>query len=309
MKRTVKQVLLLGLLALVVTAVVCWPTLLRYLIQSNLQNVRKQGTPLSWSGLSTGATSVAMQTFTAWIPGPRIKGNFKLPLSLELHNIALNLRPTSLLLLRPTVTYAADLYGGTLRGETTFQWKSARLDAKVTDVEIGRHPQIASLGVRGGILNGTCEDIESTPAGPRGGRFTVTVREITPPTVDLARSLLRVDELGSCNLEATGTITPDSLDAQSIHVTSSFGEVSGNLTARQHLSPTPTFSGRFTVSLSEKGSNTFSAWLPLIPGAGLDGSVSTFIVTAESTSCSQRGGSATVVTIGTRCVKLVFARP
>lgn len=308
MKRKVKQALLLATLALAVTVVCCWPTILKYLVQSNLQNARKQGNSLSWSGLSTGMTSAALDSLTIWLPGPRVKGNFKVPISLELQNVAVALRLTSLVSLNPAVSYSTALYGGTLQGEAHSLAQGVHLTANIENVEIGRHPQIASLGVRGGTVSGTFTEIDISPQGPKGGSFSLTLRALTPPTIDVVKSLLRVDDLGAFDLEATGTFSSEAVDIPTIRLTSRFGEVSGKVTATDHLSPTPSLSGTFTVALSEKGTSTFGAWLPLINGAGLDSSTSAFSVKASSTSCSNISGTATVLNLGNGCVKLVFTK-
>ena len=308
MKRRVTQAVLLATFACTVTGILCWPTVLKYLVQSNLQNVRKQGTSMSWSGLSTGMTSAEVEIFTVWIPGPRVKGNFRVPISLELQNVAVALRLTSLLSLNPAINFSTALYGGTLQVEAQSIGEGAHLDAHIENVEIGRHPQIASLGVRGGTISGTLQDIDITPQGPTGGTFSFTLRSLTPPTLDVAKSLLRVEEFGAFDLEANGTFSPEAVEVPKIHLTSMFGEVSGKLTATNHLSPTPKLDGQFDVSLSEKGASTLGAWLPLIPGAGLDSSTTKFAVKAASASCSNIGGSSTVLNLGNGCVKLVFAK-
>ena len=308
MKRRVTQALLLATLVLVTTGILCWPTVLKYIIQSNLQNARKEGNSLSWSGLSAGMASATLESFTVWIPGPRVKGTFNLPISLELQNVAVALRPTSLLSLSPAATYSTALYGGTLQGKVQSCGDVVHLDARVENVEIGSHPQLASLGVRGGTVTGTFQEFEVTPLGPRSGAFSFTLRALRPPTLDVAKSLLRVEEFGAIDLTSSGTISPEAVDVRDIKLSSIFGEASGKLTATNHLSPTPKFSGRFNVSLSEKGVTTFGAWLPFIPGAGLDASSTKFSVTVTSTPCSNLSGNSTILNLGTGCVKLVFAK-
>jgi hypothetical protein len=308
MKRKVKNVFLIATLAAAVTGILCWPPVLKYLVQSNLQNARKQGSALSWSGLSTGMTSTALESLTVWIPGPRVKGSFKLPISLELHNVAVALKLSSLLSLHPAVTYSSGLYGGSLEGEAQTLGDTTRINARFNNVELGSHPQLATFGVRGGVFSGTFEDFEIVPQGPRQGAFSFSLRELAPPAIDAAKSLLRVEDFGAFDLEATGAISPDAVEVPTIHLSSKFGEVSGNLKASDHLSGSPLLSGHFDIALSDQGATTFGAWLPFIPGSGLDASTRKFSVNATRTACSNIRDNSAVLNLGNGCVKLVFVK-
>ena len=308
MKRNVKQAALFATTVLVITGILCWPPALKYLVQSSLQQARKDGNLISWSGLSTGIRSAALDSFSILIPGPRIKGPVKLPISVELQNLAVALKVSSLLSLHPTAHYSTAMYGGSLAGEIQPFGRARVISARFENIELGMHPQLAAIGVRGGTVTGDLKDLEIISEGPQRGTFSFNVRGAALPTVDVVKSLLRIDDVGTLDLEAGGEISPDAVEVSTIRVGSMFGNIFGELRASHHLSNTPSISAHFDVSLSEKGTTAFGSWLPFIPGARLDSSTTTFSVNAASVSCSTVGENTAALELGTGCVKLVFSK-
>lgn len=307
MRTKARKFITVALLA-IVTVVVSWPTILKFIVQGSLESAKSSGANLSWNGLTTGASSVALDSLTVWIPGPRVKGTFAIPVSLELSRLSVALNVASLATLSPSVTYSTQLYGGSVSGEAQQVSGATRATATIENVEIGNHPQLASLGVHGGSTNGSFQEMILTPQGPAGGTFSVKIRELTIPAIAEMALLLRTTSLGTIDLDAEGTISPTKVDVPSIRLSSMFGSVVGALTASDHLSRSPSLNGSFEVSLSDHGIATLGPWLPLIPGAGLDASTSSFIVSVSSTPCSAARGSGTAVRLPSGCLKLLFQK-
>ena len=308
MKRRYKQLLIIALVILLTTAVVSWPAVVRYLIQSSLQQARKGGHQLSWSGLATGMNSASFKNLTLWIPGPKVKGKFHIPVSLDLQDLAVALNVGSFLVLRPSVIYETSLYGGVLKGTALHAKDGEEITARIDGVEIGKHPQIASLGVRGGTITASLEQLFVTPKGPSGGSFSIAIGQLFPPLEGTAKTLLRVTELGPFDLNATGRISPQSIQLPDINLSSQFGKANGSLTVLNHLSGSPNLSGNLRITLSEQGLATVGPWLPLIPGAGLNSSSRQFSVRVNSIPCGNVRGDTSVINIGTGCVKLSYTQ-
>lgn len=304
MKGRVRQILIVGIVVIMATALVSWPSVLRYGIQSGLQQARRGGQQVSWSGLSTGMNSASFENLTVWVPGPKVKGTFSIPVSVELQDLAVTLNVWSLVAFRPSLTYTTSLYGGSLKGSALHTDAGEEVSASIEGVEVGKHPQLASLGVRGGAITALFEQVVITPQGPSQGTFSLALRQLAPPLPSTAKTLLKVDDLGTFDLNATGKISPQSIHVTDIKLASVFGKASGSLTALNHLSGSPNLSATFQVSLSEKGTSTLGPWLPLIPGAGLDSTTTNFSVRANSIPCGNLRGDATTIRIGAGCVKL-----
>lgn len=307
MSRRIKKI---GILALLTVGLILliWPIALKGVIEKGLESARKGGRTISWSGLSTGGRSAALESLTVWVPGPRVRGGLAIPLSLELQSVALAVDLSSLLTLSPRLSYSTDLYGGSLKGSATPGTTRSVVSAQVDNVEIGQHPQLAALGVRGGQVTAVVEDMAIRPEGPESGRFSIKLRGLVPPSVPAANTLLRTDTLGSLDLDAEGTVTPDSINVSSMQLSSRFGAAAGTLMARQHLSRTPSIRADVQVSLSEAGVTTLGPWLPFIPGGGLDSSTTEFTVLAESVLCSAGSGTVTVLRLPFGCVRLQFSK-
>ncbi len=308
MKRRTRQLLTLGLLATVATVLVSWPAVLKFTIQEGLHLARGQGTNLSWNGLTTGMSTARLETLTIWIPGPRVKGTFAIPISIELQQISLAFKLASILTLSPTATYSTQLYGGSISGEAKSGRGGPSFSAEARGLELGKHPQLASLGVKGGSTTGIFQDIRITQQGIEGGNFSLRIRELAPPTLEAVRTLLRTNNLGTVDFDADGTISDSKVDVTSIRLSSIFGSVEGNLSASDHLSPAPKLKGAFDVSLSENGMATLGPWLQLIPNGGLDATTTAFTVTATSVPCSLSRSSGTVIRLSSGCLTLAFVR-
>jgi hypothetical protein len=308
MKRKPRTVILFSLIALAITVIVSWPFVLRTLVERGLQEIKSSGTNISWEGLSTSGTSVNIDSLSIWFPGPRVKGTFAIPVSLELQRVSAVLKLASLLALSPTVSFSTQLYGGGLSGEAQPSAASTSLSANVENLEIGKHPQLFGIGVKGGTTNANLEDIKISPQGVEGGMFAFRVRELTPPTIEAVRTLLRTDDLGTIDLDAEGTISPTVVEVPSIRLSSIFGSVVGSLSISEHHTRNPAMKGTFDISLSENGVSTIGPWLQLIPGAGLDPSTSSFTTQVTSTPCSSSRGAAAVIRLPSGCLKLEFEK-
>lgn len=308
MRRTARKFIFFGFVALVATLVVAWPSILRTLVQQGLERARGNGVNLSWNGITTGHSSVGIESLTLWIPGPKVKGTFAIPVSLEMQQLSLALTPSSLLTLTPRSTYSTQLYGGTLSGDATTDATTALINATLEGVQLGKHPQLSSVGFQGGVTHGTLHDIRITPRGVEAGAFSLQIREFAIPAIDAVRTLLRTDNVGTVDLDAEGTISPSILEVTSIRLSSLFGSMVGSLSVTDHLSRAPSVKGSFQVSLSETGTASLGPWLPLIPNAGLDASASTFEVVANSSPCSSPRTSGTIVRLPSGCVKLTFEK-
>lgn len=308
MRRTVRKVIILTLIALGVTLGACWPSFLRYAALRGLQQARSDGTNMTWNGLSAGFSSVGLDSFTIWIPGPRVKGSFALPVSLEMQQLSLALRPGSLLTLSPKVAFSTNLYGGTLEGEGETQGRGAEVTATIRDIEIGKHPQLSAVGVRGGVVNGAVQGLHLIPNGVDGGTFSLQLRQLEPPSIEALTTLLRTRDLGTVDFDAEGEISALAARFATLRLSSLFGSVLGELTITNHLTPQPSIKGSFEISLSEKGVSTIGPWLPLIPNAGLDATASAFAVSVTSVPCSAQHTGAAVMRLQFGCVKLGFSR-
>lgn len=307
MKRKVRQFFLIGLVIFVSTAVLSWPSVLRYLIQTGLQEARRGGKHLSWSGLSTGMKSASFDSLTLWFPSPKIQGSLRIPVSIELKDTTVALNGTHLLTFRPSLTYGVSLYGGSVQGEALLVSDGGEITATLENVEVGQHPQMAALGVRGGSLNGSINQVAITPKGPTSGTFSLSMRQLTPPTIGAAKTLLRIDSLGPFDLDTSGSITPEAIEISNIKVNSKFGSASGRLTARKHLSDTPSLSGDIRVSMTEQGITTLGPWLPLIPGAGLNSETSEFFIKIATIPCARARPDTLFLDLGGQCAKLSFS--
>ncbi len=303
-----RKVIILTLIAFVVTLGACWPSLLRFAALRGLQHARSDGTNMTWNGLSAGFSSVGLDSLTVWIPGPRVKGSFAIPVSVELQQLSLGVRPASLLKLSPKVAFSTNLYGGVIVGEGETKGMGAAVSATVTDIELGRHPQLSTLGLRGGVVNGSVENLHLIPSGVDGGTFSLQLRQLAPPSIDTLTTLLRTRELGTIDVDTEGEVSPSAARFSTVRLSSLFGSVLGDLTVANHLTPQPSIKGSFEISLSDKGVSTLGPWLPLIPNAGLDATASAFAVSVTSVPCSTAHAGSSVVRFQFGCVKLGFSR-
>ena len=308
MKRRLKQGLALTLVIIFLTTLLTWPTALRFMIQSGLQEARKRGHSISWSGLSTGMRSASLDSLSVWIPGPRVKGSFSVPVSVELQELALAVNGFSPLSMRPSFSYSTSLYGGTLSGDAQPGSQSTRLSCQLNNIEIGKHPQLGSLGVRGGVISGSIEEMVVQPRGPESGKFSLKLRGLSPPPIAAAQTLLRTTDLGSIDVDADGSVEPTVFEVESLRLSSRFGSAAGKITAREHLSRAPSISAHFDVSLSPEGSASIGPWLPFIPGSVLDASTSEFSVNAASSPCGNSSGNTLLLNVGGGCLKVTFTK-
>lgn len=308
MKRRLKQLIGIGIVVVVSTLLVSWPAVLRLIIQSGLQQARKEGHHISWSGLATGIKSASLESLTVWVPGPKIRGVISIPISVELEGVAVTFNAAPLLRLRPSVAYQTSLYGGSIKGDAHMSGPNSEFSAQIENVELGRHPQIAALGVRGGTISGLISHMVFNPAGPTDGTFSISIQDLSLPAFGATKTLLRVDDLGAFDLDTAGEVTLQGIEVSTLKVRSKFGEASGQLTAQNHLTDSPKVSGNLRVSLSEQGSQVFGAWLPLIPGAGLDAATKAFSVSFMPLPCAQARADGAFITLGGGCAKLSFTR-
>ncbi len=308
MKHRLKQLIGITLVIFLGTFLLSWPAVLRLIIQSELQQARKNGHHISWSGLSTGMKSASVESLTVWVPGPKIKGGLSIPVSVDLQGVAVALHAAPLLMLQPSVAFETLLYGGSIKGDADLTRSNSKLSARVDNVEVGKHPQIAALGVRGGTLTGRIDQMVFDPAGPSQGTFSLSVRQLSVPALGTAKTLLRIDDLGAFDLDTAGTVTPKAIEISSLRLVSEFGEASGQVTAQNHLTGSPNISGELHVSLSQHGSQVLGPWLPLIPGAGLQSDVRTFYVRMAPLPCSQARAGGAFISLGGGCAKLSFTR-
>jgi hypothetical protein len=247
--RTFSIVTLLLLIAIGASS----PWIVKLLVQRGLEQVRASGTNISWNGLTTGPTSIALDSLTVWVPGPKVKGVFTIPLSVELQQIAIALKLGSLLTLSPSITFTSNLYGGSLSGNAQNTGGTNQINGLMQDVQIGKHPQLSTVGVTGGTTTASFQDMHLTAQGVEGGTFSFRVRELGIPAVEAARTLLRTENFGTVDLDAEGAVTPTTVDLSSIRLSSLFGSVVGTMSALDHLSRSPAVKGSFEVSLSEQG--------------------------------------------------------
>ncbi|MEN9847246.1 MAG: hypothetical protein RIS36_2393 [Pseudomonadota bacterium] len=306
MKRSTREALPFIIVALMAAAFFFWPSIVRFIAHKGLEQARQSGANISWNGITSGPLSVGLESLTVWMRGPRVKGAFAIPISLELQNLSVDLKLRSLLALSPTVTYRTELYGGTIRGDAKRVSGATRLNANLLDVEIGSHPQLLSLGIKGGATSGTLQEMTIISEGVNGGTFSLKVRKLELPAVEAIRPLLKTDTLGTVDLDAEGTASPSAVTVKSIRLSSLLGSIVGSFTASEHLSHSPTLKGSFEVSLSERGIESLGPWLPLIPGAQLPPSTAAFTLTVASTPCSSSSAVSTVIRTSSGCVKLVF---
>jgi hypothetical protein len=308
MTRKVRKVISFGMVALVAILVVAWPSIMRGLVERGLEQARSNGINLSWNGLATGHSSLGFESLTLWIPGPKVKGNFAIPISVDLQRLSLALRPSSLISLAPAGTFSTQLYAGTLSGDASTDVQTALVNANVEGVQLGKHPQLASIGVQGGVTSGSFQGMRITPRGVEGGTFSFRIRELAIPTAGAVRTLLQTENLGTVDIDAEGTVTPSMVNVTSIRLSSLFGSVVGSLSVTEHLSRMPSLKGSFQVSLSENGITTLGPWLPLIPNAGLDPATSAFEISLLSAPCSSGRASGTFVRLPSGCLDLRFER-
>jgi hypothetical protein len=237
-----------------------------------------------------------------------VKGSFAIPVSVELQQLSLAVRPGSLLKLSPKVAFSTNLYGGVLVGEGETQAMGASVTATLTDIELGKHPQLSTLGVRGGVVNGAVENLHFIPSGVDGGTFSLQLRRLEPPSIDALTTLLRTRELGTVDVDAEGEVSASAARFTTVRLSSLFGSVLGELTVTNHLTPQPSTKGSFEIALSEKGISTLGPWLPLIPNAGLDATASAFAVSVTSVPCSAQHAGSSVIRFQFGCVKLGVSR-
>jgi hypothetical protein len=308
MNRRVRQLIIVAVVVVISTTILSWPAVLRYLIQSGLQQARRSGQHLSWSGLSTGMKSLSLDSLTVWVPSPKIQGSLRIPLSIDLQEVTASLKAADLFMLRPTVIYQTSLYGGSIKGDAHLAGATTEVSATLENIEVGKHPQIGALGIRGGTINAVIDRLAVTPSGPVGGTFSLSIRHLSPPAGGAAKTLLKIDDLGPLDLDTAGTVTQQSVELSNVKLVSNFGEVSGQIIVRNHLSKSPLLSGDLRVSLSEQGSSTLGPWLPLIPGAGLDSTARGFLVRIATLPCAKARADAVLVNFGDQCAKLSFSR-
>lgn len=165
MKRRTRNTLLIIVLAFAAAAVVSWPSVVRFIAQRGLEQARQNGANISWNGLTTGPSSVGLESLTIWIPGPKVKGTLAIPISLELQSLSVDLKLGSLLALSPAVTYGTGLYGGTISGD-------ARREGERPD-----SPRTWSVSTSAGTLNFRASVSKEEPPAAPSRRYASSLKE------------------------------------------------------------------------------------------------------------------------------------
>lgn len=252
MKRKIRTIALLTTLVLAGTAVLSWPSLLKYMVQSTLTELRSKGVSISWSGVSTSMAAINLESATGWVSVPAAQRNgrtLKIPVTLDVQRLSVKLRGTSLLSLAPSFPFAAELYGGTLKGETQPLGKNSLLDITIDNVELGKHPQIAALGIQGGVITASGRGLRINPQQLPEGSFTLSLANLTPPSnLSLSESSPPV---GPMNVTTSGSIEGGTLTLKSFEISSPLGLVESTGTFSGLASSSSKFSATTRISLAD----------------------------------------------------------
>jgi hypothetical protein len=262
MKLKIRHIAALTILAVGATAVLSWPSLLKYIVQSTLTEIRGSGVALSWNGVSTSMTSVKLEHATGWLPVPAAQrhGNtLKIPISFDLQRLSVEVQGTSLLTLAPRFPFTAALYGGTVTGETQPLGSEPIITVAIDNVELGQHPQLAALGVQGGVISGSTKGLRLKKQQPPEGSFTLAVANLTPPAAVLPSE--HSHPIAPVDLSTSGSIKDRTLVLDSLKLSSPLGaiESSGKISGLQ--TPSAKFNATTHISLAE---TTIPALVPQI---------------------------------------------
>lgn len=252
MTRRFRHIALLTMLVVVCTAVLSWPSLLKYIVQSSLTNLRAQGHALSWSGVSTSMTSINLEQASGWLSVPAAQRNgktIKVPVTLDLQQLSVGLRGTSLLSLSPSFPFTVALYGGRIAGEAQLLTKEPVVAIEIDNVELGRHPQLAALGIQGGVITASTKGLRIKQQGAPEGSFTITLSNLTPPAALTPKE--QTVSPGPLSVHATGGFESDKLAVELLDISSPLGSIESTGTV-SGLSGSPCkFSASSRIAIAE----------------------------------------------------------
>jgi hypothetical protein len=192
--------------------------------------------------------------------------------------------------LTPKIRFKSEAYGGKLSGTALLNNAGLppRIDISGNSIELGKHTQIAALGISGELnITDSWVDLGSSNQPQAEAHLTLKNGKKPMPTqVDLtpfgAPFTITVPPIQWFNLGVDGNATGDKIENLEFSLASSLGSING--TGTLFLSPRKLInriSLNVKVALTEPGKREFGAMLSLASGGAVNSNNSEFTVTFE----------------------------
>lgn len=210
--------------------------------------------------------------------------------SVVLDNVTLDLDTAALLSWKPKVRFRSEAYEGKLAGVAFLNngGTPPRIDVSGHSLELGKHPQIAALGISG-ELNVTDSWIDLGAKNQPQAEAHLTIKngkKPMPTQLDLtpfgAPFTITVPPIQWFNLGLDGNATGDKIENLEFSLASSLGSING--TGTLYLSPRKLIervSLNVKVALTEPGKSEFGPMLALASGGAINSKSSEFTAIFE----------------------------
>lgn len=179
----------------------------------------------------------------------------------------------------PTVAFSGEAYGGTIAGTLTRPWFSREISGAgtVATVNLAKHPQLSALGVSGGSLDLTIQELafDTDSRHLQRARFDGKIAGLTRVTPLVIRPgqfgspfAVTIPPIPPTDIEATGSIEGGRIAVSRALVTTTLGELSA--TGEIPFAASSEVAIDALLSLSVEGAATVGPYLPLVSAGAVD---------------------------------------
>lgn len=309
MTKRRKITLLIALLGLAV-AYLLWPPLLRYAVLKQLHAAQLQGARISWEGLNAAGLRVSVDSFEGWIAGPAVRGGLRPPLQIKAGQTEVRLEATSLLWLSPTLTFSAQLYGGSVEGRVTDILSTPHLWVRCTQIDLASHPQLRAFGVTGANLSAHVENGVLAPGAFTADRFLVELSQVAVANLPSRLGFATLPQLQNAQLTVRGRSAPTQLELQEVTVAAPYGAVRRGEALVEISNGTPTAaSGSFDLTIAAETHRQLAQLLPALSNNVLTPATRSFTARLSGVDCTSRPRVLGDVALGALCLRFVPENP
>jgi hypothetical protein len=216
----------------------------------------------------------------------------------------------SLLRLSPSITFTAQLYGGSLEGRVTDLFSTPHLWVRCTQVDLARHPQLRALGVTGASLSAQIENAALAPATLSAERFAFELSQVAVTNLPSRLGFATLPQLQNAQLTVRGRSAASQLELQEVTVAAPYGAVRRGDATLQLSNGTPTAaSGSFDLTIAPETHRQLAQLLPALSNNILTPATRSFTARLSGVACTSRPRALGDIALGALCLRFVPENP
>lgn len=208
----------------------------------------------------------------------------KLPLSIALEKLRINLQPRQLLGGELLSDFDLSLYDGSINGEISRALASHdfSLTSQATGINLAEHLQLQGLGISQGELSYQLPELSYQDTSWKLENLVLSLQNLTklgettlPPQLTGLPLPITLTEISDLNLDTVINLAGDQLTLGNLELTSSWGGLKGNVACQIEIKPIQC-SGVLSGTLTPQGQETLGPLLSLLSNGRLTSQASKF---------------------------------